>query len=169
MIYRLRCLSLLSVSLLVCMTMASFAQDKKAAPDLTQTGSDIRVGPDETAGELTCFGCSVHVRGHVLGDITTFGGSITLEDGAQVDGEATAFAGWLRLEKDTAVNGDATVFGGRIRRDPSARIGGEVTNFGGGIWIIIIFVLPLLFIGLFVTFVVWLIRKLIRPAVPAAA
>ena len=166
---RFRCLSLVCVSLLLCFTLPSFALQGKAAPDRTQTGSDIRVGPNEETGELTCFGCSVHVRGHVLGDITTFGGSITVEEGGKVDGEATSFAGGLRLEKDAVVNGDATVFGGRIHRDPSASIGGEVTNFSGGAWMVVIFVLPLLFLGLFIAFVVWLIRKLIRPSVPATA
>ncbi len=166
---RFHCLTLTFVSLLLCFAIPSVALQGKAAPDRTQTGSDIRVGPNEETGELTCFGCSVHVRGHVLGDVTTFGGSITVEEGGKIDGEATSFAGGLRLEKDAAVGGDASVFGGRIHRDPSASIGGEVTNFSGGVWIVLIFVLPLLFLGLLIAFVVWLIRKLLRPAVPAAA
>jgi len=169
MTYCPRFLHLLVISLFLCMTLSSFALDSKSAPDRTQTGSDINVGPDEQTGELTCFGCSVHVRGHVLGDITTFGGSIVVEEGGQVDGEATTFAGSLRLEKDGSVKGDATVFGGRIRRDQSASIGGEITNFGGGVWMIVIFVLPLLFLGLVIAFIVWLIRKLTQPGVPAAA
>lgn len=166
---RFRCQTLVCVSLLLFLAIPTFALQGKAAPDRTQTGSDIRVGPNEQTGELTCFGCSVHVRGHVLGDVTTFGGSITVEEGGKIDGEATSFAGGLRLEKDAVVNGDATVFGGRIHRDASASIGGEVTNFSGGFWIVLIFVLPLVFLGLFIALVIWLIRKLTRPAVPAAA
>jgi hypothetical protein len=111
----------------------------------------------------------VRVRGHVLGDVTTFGGSVVVEEGGQIDGEATTFAGGVRMEKDVTIKGDVTVFGGRIRRDPTATIGGEVTNFGGGIWIVIIFVLPLVFLALFIAFVVWVIRKLTQPRVPTAA
>lgn len=140
-----------------------------SAPDHTQFGSDIFVGPNEQAGELTCFGCSVRVRGHVLGDVTTFGGSVALEEGGQIDGEATTFAGGVRMEKEVTIKGDVTVFGGRIRRDPTATIGGEVTNFGGGFWIVLIFALPLVFLGLFIAFIVWIVRKLTQPSVPAAA
>ena len=85
MSYRLGCLSFVCASLFFCLTIASFAQNKKAASDRTQTGSDIRVGPNDETGELTCFGCSIHVRGHVLGDVTTFGGSVVVEEGGQVD------------------------------------------------------------------------------------
>ena len=167
--YRFRQLVLTCAAVVCCVTLAVASAAGKSAPDRAQTGSDIIVGPNEQAGELTCFGCSVRVRGHVLGDVTTFGGSVVLEEGGQIDGEATTFAGGVRMEKDVKIKGDVTVFGGRIRRDPTATIGGEVTNFGGGIWILLIFVLPLAFLGLFIAFVVWLIRKLIQPRVPLTA
>lgn len=154
---------LFAVTALSSLSLAS------SAPDRTQTGSDIIVRPNEEAGELTCFGCSVRIRGHVMGDVTTFGGSVVVEEGGQIDGEATTFAGSVRMEKDVKIKGDVTVFGGRIRREPTATIGGEVTNFGGGIWIAIIFGLPLIFLALFIALIVWLIRKLMHPAVPAAA
>ena len=161
---------LLICAALVCyVTLATAAPAGKNASDRTQTGSDIIVAPNEQTGELTCFGCSVRVRGHVLGDVTTFGGGVTLEEGGQIDGDATTFAGSVHMEKDVTIKGDVTVFGGRIRRDSTATIGGEVTNFGGGIWIVIIFGLPLVFVGLFIAFVVWIVRKLTQPAVPAAA
>lgn len=160
---------LICAAVVCCVTVAIAGPTGKSAPDRTQTGSDIMVGPNEEAGELTCFGCSVRVRGHVLGDVTTFGGSVVLEEGGQIDGDTTTFAGGLRMEKDVKINGDVSVFGGRVRRDPSATVGGEVTNFSGGIWILLIFVLPFVFLGLFIAFVVWLIRKLIEPKVPLTA
>jgi cytoskeletal protein CcmA (bactofilin family) len=166
--HQLRQFSLLCAVVLFCLTLTATASSGKSAADHTQTGNDINVAPDEQAGELTCFGCSVRVRGHVLGDVTTFGGSVTLEEGGQIDGEVTTFVGSLRMEKGVQVKGDVTVFGGRIRRDPSATVGGEVTNFGGGIWVVIIFALPLVFLGLFIAFVVWIVRKLTQPTVPAA-
>jgi cytoskeletal protein CcmA (bactofilin family) len=153
------------VLMLLAMSAVAFAD---GSHDRTQVGSNISVGPGEEAGELTCFGCSVRVRGHVTGDVTVFGGSISVEDQGQVDGDATAFAGGIRLEREVKVAGDVSVFGGRVRRDPSASIGGDVTNFGGAGWMILIFVLPLAIVGLFVAFIVWLIRRLLRPAIAAA-
>ncbi|MGO9085381.1 MAG: hypothetical protein ACLQBK_09160 [Candidatus Sulfotelmatobacter sp.] len=137
--------------------------------DRTQVGRNISVGPDEKISDATCFGCSVRVRGQVSGDVTTFGGSVIIEGQGQVGGDATTFGGDIRLDKEVKVSGDITVFGGRIRRDPAATVGGDVTNMGGPGWIVLIFVIPLFFVGLFVWLIVWLVRLLLRPARPATA
>jgi len=137
--------------------------------DRTQVGHNISVGPDEKISEATCFGCSVRVRGQVSGDVTTFGGSIIIEGQGQVGGDATTFGGDIRLDKEVKVHGDVTVFGGRVRRDPAASVGGDVTNMGGPGWIVLIFVIPLFFVGLFVWLIIWLVRLLLRPARPATA
>lgn len=153
-----------TVSVLALSTLAFAERDR----DRTELGHNITVGPDEEVTDATCFGCSVHVRGHVSGDVTTFGGSIVVEDNGQVDGDATTFAGNVRVGKDADISGDVTVFGGRLQRDPAANVGGDVTNFGGSGWIFLIFLTPLVVIGLFVAAVVWIIRRLLRPA-PVAA
>jgi flagellar biogenesis protein FliO len=67
------------------------------------------------------------------------------------------------------VSGDVTVFGGKVRRDPSATVGGEVTNMSGAGWMILIVVLPLVFLGAIIALIVWLVRRLMRPSVPATA
>lgn len=135
----------------------------------TQMGQNITIGPDEEVSEATCFGCSIRVRGHVEGDVTTFGGSVVIEDQGEVDGDTTTFAGNIRLDKDVKVGGDVTVFGGRVSRDSSASVGGDVTNMNGPAWIFLIFVLPLIFLGAVIALLVWLLRKALRPAVPATA
>ncbi len=135
----------------------------------TQFGHTINVGPSDEVGDLTCFGCSIHVRGLVAGDVTAFGGSIAIEDHAQVSGDVTAFAGDLRLTKDVKVDGDATVFGGQLRRDPESSVGGDVTSMGGRGWIMLIFLTPLAVLGLFVALVIWLVQRVRRQAVPATA
>ena len=84
--------------------------------DHTQFGHDITIGSDESATEVTCFGCSVRVRGRVAGDVTTFGGGIVVEDQGQVGGDLTSFGGNLRLQKEADIGGDVTLFGGRIQR-----------------------------------------------------
>ena len=139
-------------------------------PSYTQFGHNINIGPNDKVGDLTCFGCSIHVRdgGEVASDITTFGGSITIEDQAQVAGDVTAFGGDIRLAK-VRVAGDVTVFGGQIRRDPGASISGDLTSMGGRGWIVLIFLTPLIVLGLFIALVVWLVQRARRPSVPAAA
>ena len=162
-----RHLIFLLFSLLLAATLSNSAF-ADGSHDRTQVGHSITVGPDEEVSDATCFGCSIRVRGQVSGDVTTFGGSIVVEDHGQVGGDATTFGGDVRLEKEVTVHGDVTVFGGRIRRDPATTVGGDVTNFGGPGWMIVIFLIPLVFFGLFVGLIVWLIRLLLRPKAPAA-
>lgn len=159
-------LQVICTTLLFCLVSSSAAIAE--TPDRTHFGNAIRVSAGEETGELTCFGCSIYVRGHVMGDVTAFGGSVVLEDQGEIDGDTTVFAGGLRLAKEAKVGGDVAVFGGRIRRETGSSIGGEVSNFAGPVWLLLIFVLPFLVLGLFIFLVVWLIRRLMRPAVPAA-
>lgn len=135
----------------------------------TQTGSNINIGPEEEVSEATCFGCSIRVRGQVTGDITAFGGSVVVEDQGQVGGDITAFGGNIRLGNSVNVGGDVAVFGGRLQRDAGATVGGDTTTMGGPGWMIVIFLTPLIFFGLFVLLVVWLIRRVLRPAAPVTA
>jgi UDP-3-O-[3-hydroxymyristoyl] glucosamine N-acyltransferase len=138
--------------------------------DRTQFGHDVTVGSDEKVAEVTCFACSVRVRGRVDGDVTTFGGSVVVERDAVVGGDITTFGGDLRLDGGASVK-DVTVFGGRFRRDSGATVGGDVTTFGGGVtlWLFIVFGVPFLLLGGFIVLIIWLIRRFTRPAVPAAA
>ena len=74
-----------------------------SSTDRTQFGHNISVGPGEEVSEVTCFGCSVRVRGHVSGDVTTFGGSVVVEDQGEIGGDTTTFAGDVRLDKGVKV------------------------------------------------------------------
>jgi hypothetical protein len=154
------------VLLILALSTAAFAD---GSHDRTQFGHDITVGPDDQVSDVTCFGCSVRVRGRVSSDVTTFGGSIILEDKAQVSGDATAFGGNIHMNDGVKVGGDVTLFGGRLRRDPTATVGGDVTAFTGGLWMLLIFGVPLLFLGAFIARIVWLVRLVTRHSVPVAA
>ena len=139
-------------------------------PSYAQFGHNINIGPNDKVGDLTCFGCSIHVHdgAEVASDVTTFGGSIVIDDQAQVAGDVTAFGGDIRLAK-VRVAGDVTVLGGQIRRDPGASISGDVTSMGGRGWLVLIFLTPLLVLGLFIALIVWLVQRARRPSVPVAA
>ncbi len=153
----------------ILMIAISTAAGGQGVHDRTQFGHNISVGTGEEVSEVTCFGCSVRVRGHVASDVTTFGGSIVVEDQGEVGGDTTTFAGSVRLEKDAKVAGDVTVFGGQVHRDAAATVRGDVTNFGGAGWLVLIFGLPLVMFGAVIAFIIWLVRRLMRPAVPVAA
>jgi len=137
--------------------------------DRTQMGHNITIAADEEVTDATCFGCSIYVRGHVLGDVTTFGGSVVIEDQGDVHGDATTFAGDIRVEKNVKIGGDITVFGGRLRRDPQASVGGDVTNMSSPGWIFLIFVLPLVVLAAVIALLVWLLRRALRHSVPVTA
>lgn len=162
----------LSLRWLICFSLVSVlaSASAKGSHDRTQFGHDISVGSDEEVAEVTCFGCSVRIRGHVDGDVTTFGGSIALERDAEVGGDTTAFAGDVRLDAGTKVR-DVTIFGGRIRRDPQASVTGDITTFAGGagLWLFIIFGSPFIILGAIIALIVWLVRRSRRPALPMAA
>jgi hypothetical protein len=164
-LHRLRLPSVVLI-FIVAISSAAFADGNR---DRTQVGNTINVGPGEEVQDATCFGCSVRVRGRVAGDVTVFGGSVVIEQDAEVNGDATIFGGDLRIDKNAKVARDVTVFGGRIRRDPGSTVGGDVTNMGGPGWIFLIFLIPLIFLGLFVALIVWLVRLVTRPRIPAAA
>ena len=156
--------ALLAVLFVTALSGAAFAD---GAHDRTQFGRDINVGPGEEASDATCFACSVRVRGHVEGDVTTFGGNVIVEDQGEINGDTTTFGGNVRLEKGIKVDGGVTVFGGRLYRDPSATIGGDVTNFSGSAWLLLIFGLPMVLLGAFIALIVWLVRRLTQASAPA--
>jgi hypothetical protein len=151
---------------IVAVSSLAFADGNR---DRTQVGNIINIAPGEEVQDATCFGCSVRVRGHVAGDVTVFGGSVVIEPDASVNGDTTIFGGDLRIDKDAKIARDVTVFGGRIRRDPGSTVGGDVTNMGGPGWMFLIFLTPLIFLGVFVALIVWLVRLVMRRSVPAAA
>jgi hypothetical protein len=139
-----------------------------ASHDRTQFGRNIEVQAGEEVSEVTCFGCSVRIRGDVKSDVTTFGGGIVVEDQGRIEGDATSFGGAVRLEKGSEV-GAVSVFGGRLHRDPEASVHGDVTTFTGSFWLLLIFLVPIAFLAGIVVLIVWLVRVLTRPRATAPA
>lgn len=151
----LRRLSL--IALLALVVPAAFASSHGS--EITQFGHDIRIGEDQQTDVVTCFNCSVYVRGQVGGEITTFGGNVVIEQDGQVGGEVTTFLGDVRMDEGTQIGGEVTVFGGRVRRPPSAKIGGDVTVFQSKAWVYVVLLGPFLFLAGIIAFIVWLIRR----------
>ena len=159
-------LVLICLAFVVSTSAASLADDTH---DRTQFGHNITVNAGEEVTEVTCFGCSVHVRGHVAGDVTTFAGNVIVEDGGEIDSDLTTFGGEVRLEKGSQVSAGVTVFGGSLRRDPEAKIEGDVTTFNGRYWLFLIFGMPVVVLAGIVLLIVWIVRRLTRTGVPVTA
>ena len=156
----------LVAAFLLSASMSAFADNPH---DRTQFGHNVTVGPGEEVSEVTCFGCSVRVRGKVAGDVTTFGGGVVVEDQGQVGGDLTSFGGNLRMEKEANVGGDVAIFGGRIQRDDSSKIGGDVSTFTGTFWLLLLFGLPLVVLGAFIALIVWIVRMAVGRHAPVPA
>lgn len=148
----------------VAIFMMPSAMLAAANPDRVQFGHDIRIEGNDRVADVTCIGCSVHVRGHVSGDVTAIAGSISAEQGASIAGDVTTVGGSARIENGAQVGGDVTTIGGSLRRDPQATIAGDVTTLGGGGWVFGIFLLPFLFVGGIIALIIWLIQRSRRPA-----
>lgn len=151
-----------------CIALALTA-GAKDNPSFTQFGRNINIGPSDEVGDLTCIGCSIHVRGLVAGDVTAVGGGVTIEDQAQVSGDVTTVGGDSRLTKSVKVSGDVTAVGGQVHRDPEASVSGDVTALSGRGWLLLVFVVPFMVLGLLVAFVIWLVQRMRAPSVPATA
>jgi hypothetical protein len=133
-----------------------------------QFNHDIRVGPEDNTGDVTCLNCSVYVRGHVSGDIFTLNGNIVVEPEGQIGGDIATLGGDVRLESGTQVGGDIAAIGGTVHRDGAAIVGGDVSALGNRNWAVVIVLLPfLLFAGL-VAFIVWLVQRARHPATAPA-
>ncbi len=138
-----------------------------APAERTQANRDIWVQPGEKTGDLTCFNCSIHVRGEVAGDVAAMHGNVTVESQGQVAGDVASFFGDVLVENDAHVTGDVAAMGGRIRRDPRGSIAGDQAAFAR-FWILPITLVPLVLLGLIIALIVWLVQRR-RQAIPRTA
>ncbi len=105
----------------------AFSATAVAQPDPSQNRlkilRDIVIESRETAVDVQCFMCSVHVHGHVTGDIVTLGGGIFVD--GQVDGDVIAVGGRLEANSNSRISGEAVALGGYISRQPDSVIEGK--------------------------------------------
>src|ERR1700751_1720144 len=104
--------------LFFCAFPLAAQRPKRKPEDRAQLFHNINTGPNGTANVVQCFGCNVHIRGHVTGDVLTIGGSIYIS--GLVDGNAVAMGGHIESQSGGELHGHA------------AAIGGYVTQTGGG-------------------------------------
>jgi hypothetical protein len=91
--------------------------------DRAQFFHDINIGPNGTANVVQCFGCNVHIRGHVTGDVLTIGGSIYIS--GLVDGNALAVGGHIESQSGGELRGHAAAVGGYVTQTGDGKIDRE--------------------------------------------
>ena len=151
--------SLVAVLLLVSAKSVGQQRDQERV----EFGRNITVEPGQSTGDISCFHCSVYVRGNVNGDIAVFGGRVVVE--GTVKSDIAVFWGSARLEEKAQVGGDVAVFGGNVRRAPTAALHGEVVSFGRG-WVLLPILIMVAILWLVIALIVWLITRGRRAPAP---
>lgn len=144
---------LLAVTLLL-VAATPFA---RADHDRANFGSDINVSEGQTAGDIACAFCSVHIHGDVKGDVAVFLGSVTVDPMHSISGDVAILGGDLNLADETEVGGDVAIAAGNANLASSAIIHGNRNILPGRFWLLVPFAPLLILIG-----IIWLIVYLVR-------
>lgn len=151
------------IFLLTALASAPLHAANNGDRDRTEFRRDIHVGTGENVADLTCFFCSIYIRGNAAGDVTAFGGRVEIEDPAQVAGDITTILGDVNVGAGTKIAGDLTAVGGSVQRASDAQISGDVTAIRRGWWVTLLLVSPLIVLGILIAAIIWLIQYLRRP------
>lgn len=88
-------------------------------------GKSLSVDADEwVCGNVSVYGGSATIAGHVNGNVTVVAGSADIS--GRVDGNVTAIGGSIHLRKTAVVGGNVDAVGGSITRSDGASVGGNV-------------------------------------------
>lgn len=115
----------LMAALILLSVAPSFAKGRHNGNDRASFGSDITVAEGETAGDIACAFCSVHLRGDVSGDVAVAFGSVTVEPGHSIAGDTAILEGDLNLGEGSTVNGDLAILAGADHLKEGATVHGS--------------------------------------------
>lgn len=90
-------------------------------------GGSLTIGAGEwVCGNVSVYGGSVTIFGHVNGNVTVVGGSADVS--GQVDGNLTTIGGGIDLRPGAAIGGNVDAIGGGITRGAGVTVGGNVEH-----------------------------------------
>jgi uncharacterized RDD family membrane protein YckC len=107
---------------------AAGTNQSRQGRDIVVTGSDVRIGPGETAGDIVVNGADVLVEGEVTGDIIVILGKVRIL--GRVDGDIINVGRGIWVENGGFVNGDVVGVGYGVVREPDGVVQGGVDNIG---------------------------------------
>src|ERR1700721_93810 len=85
---------LLTVALLVSITLPAYA---RSSDDRASFGNDITIAEGETASDVACMFCDVHVHGDIRGDVAVMFGKVDVDPGRSISGDVATRKLWLML------------------------------------------------------------------------
>jgi hypothetical protein len=129
----------------------------KGHDDRASVGNDITIAEGETAGDVACVFCTVHVHGEVRGDVAVLFGRIEVDSGHTISGDLAALGADLNLGEGATVGGDVAIAAGDANLAPGAMIHGSRMVLSNRMWLLLPFAPLLILIG-----VIWLIVHLVR-------
>lgn len=136
----------------------SFAKDRHSGNDRASFGSDITVAEGETAGDIACAFCSVHLHGDVTGDVAVAFGSVTVDPGRTIAGDTAILEGDLNLNEGSTVNGDLAILAGMDRLGDGAAVHGSRAVIPQPLGTLVL-LSPLLFLAGLIWLIVYIIRR----------
>ena len=145
---------LLTVALLVSITLPAYA---RSSDDRASFGNDITIAEGETASDVACVFCDVHVHGDIRGDVAVMFGKVDVDPGRSISGDVATLGADLNLGPGATVGGDLAMAAGDVNAGPGARIHGSSMVLPGKLWLMLPFAPLLILIGL-----IWLIVYLVR-------
>jgi hypothetical protein len=145
---------LLALAFLLASALPAFA---RGSEDRASVGNDITIAEGETAGDVACLFCVVHVHGDVRGDVAVMFGKVEVAPGHRISGDVAALGADMDLGEGATVGGDVAIAAGDANLAPGAMIHGSRMVLSNRIWLLLPFAPLLIFIGL-----VWLIVYLVR-------
>ena len=145
---------LLAVAVLFVASLPAFA---RSSDDRAGVGNDITIAEGETASDVACVFCDVHVHGDIRGDVAVMFGKVDVDPGRSISGDVATLGADLNLGPGATVGGDLAMAAGDVNAGPGARIHGSSMVLPGKFWLMLPFAPLLILIGL-----IWLIVYLVR-------
>jgi hypothetical protein len=107
----------------------AFSPLAHAKEDIVHFGNSVEVAKDETAQDVVCFFCSVHILGAVNGDTVVFFGNVDLDGSSNHD--VVNFFGKVRAADNTSVGQNIVNFFGSVSLGENVSVGQDlVVMFG---------------------------------------
>ena len=117
---------LLAAALILTASIPAFARSQQ---DRASVGDDITIAEGDTAADIACAFCSVHIHGDVKGDVAVLFGSVTLDSGHRIAGDVAALGGDLNMGEESEVAGDVAIAAGDANLASGATIHDTCGNF----------------------------------------
>ena len=117
--------------------MLSLPAYARSSDDRASVGNDITIAEGETAGDVACLFCFVHVHGDVRGDVAVMFGKVEVDPGHTISGDVATLGADLNLGEGATVGGDVAIAAGDANLASGAMIHGSRMVLPGRLWLLV--------------------------------